>query len=117
MFGLNARRLFLILILIAVLFAGAQYAPPFVYAFQFKDFIRQEVKYASARRKSTEDVKHELLDKAREFKIPLTDRDIHIVPRGPSFRLDLDFGWTIDLRVYQHQLKFHASENGESFER
>ena len=117
MFGLNARRLFLILILIALLFAGAQYAPPFFYALQFKDFIRQEVKYASARRKSTEDVKLELLDKAREFKTPLTDRDIHIVRRGPSFTLDLDFGWTIDLRVYQHQLKFHASENGESFER
>ena len=117
MLGLNARRIFLILIVVVVLFVGSQYAPAYFTALQFNDFIRQEVKYAGASRKSTDDVKRALLDKAKELKIPLTARDIHITRRGPSFTLDLDYGFLIDLRVYQHELKFHPSEIGESFER
>src|SRR5262245_59871983 len=102
MFRLNAHRLFMILILIVVVFAGAQYAPAFFYSFQCKDAVRQEVKYAGAARKSTDDVVRELLDKAKQLHIPITTRDIHITRRGPSFTLELDYSWPIDLRVYQH---------------
>jgi hypothetical protein len=117
MFRLTARRVFMILVLVMAIFAGAQYAPAIFYSFQFNDFIRQEVKYAAAARKSTDDIGRELLDKAKEMHIPITARDIHVTRRGPAFTLDLDYSWPIDLRVYQHELKFHVSETGESFER
>ena len=117
MFRLTARRLFMILFLIVAIFAGSQYAPALFYSFQFCDFIRQEVKYAAAARKSTDVIGRELLDKAKELHIPITASDIHITRRGPSFTLDLDYSWPIDLRVYQHELKFHVSETGESFEK
>jgi hypothetical protein len=117
MFGLNARRLFYILVVAAAIFVGSQYAPAYFYAFQFDDFIQQEVKYAAASKKTPDDIKRELLDKAPEFHIPITPRDIHITHRGPSFTLDVDYTWPIDLRVYHHDLKFHPSGVGEDFER
>jgi hypothetical protein len=117
MFGLNARRVFYILIIAAVIFVGAQYALPVFYSFQFNDFVRQQVKFAGVGRKTTDDVRREVLDKAKEFSIPITSRDIHITRRGPAFTLDLEYSWPIDLRVYKHDLKFHTSETGESFEK
>ena len=117
MFGITVWRVFLVLILVAAIVAGSQYAPAYFFAIQFNDFIRQEVKYAAAARKSTDVITREVLDKAKELKIPITARDVHITRRGPSFTLDLDYGWPIDLRVYQHELRFHASVSGESFEK
>ena len=117
MFRLTARRLIIIVLLVSAIFAGTQYAPPLFYSLQFNDFIRQEVKYASAARKSTEVIAREILDKSKELHIPITAQDIRITRRGPAFTLDLDYSWPIDLRVYKHDLNFHVSETGESFER
>ena len=52
MFGLSGRQIFILLILIALLFAGAQYVPAYFAAFQFNDYVRQEVKYAASSRKT-----------------------------------------------------------------
>ena len=53
MFGLNARQVFLLLLLIAALFAGAQYIPVYFKALQFNDFIKSEARFAGTSRKSS----------------------------------------------------------------
>src|ERR1700741_4120398 len=106
MFGLNGRQIFILLVLIAVLFAGTQYVPPYFDAFQFNDFIRQEVKFAVSARRSTEDIRNSVVQKAKELNIPITPRDIKITRRGPAFTLDLEYRFPIDLRVYKHDLVF-----------
>ena len=50
MFGLNGRQLFFLLAFIALLYAATQYGPAYFAAFQFNDFIRQEVKFAAAQK-------------------------------------------------------------------
>ena len=42
--------------------------------------------------------------------------DIRITKRGPSFMLEVEYHWPIDLKVYKHELIFHTSEFGEIFE-
>ena len=42
MFGLSGRQIFLLLLLVALLFAGTQYVPAYFSAFQLNDFVRQE---------------------------------------------------------------------------
>ena len=116
MFGLSGRQLFILLILIVLLFAGAQYIPGYFAAFQFNDFIRQEVKFAVASRKSPETIRANILQKAKELGISLTKNDIHITKRGPSFTLELEYRWHIDMRVYQQELLFHTAQSGEVFE-
>ena len=116
MFGLNGRQLFILLVLILALFAGTQYAPGYFAAFQFNDYIRQEVKFAVTARKSPEMIRGEVLQKAKELGIPLTKSDIHVTKRGPSFTLELEYRWPINMRAYKHELVFHASVSGEVFE-
>jgi hypothetical protein len=116
MFGLNGRQIFILLLLVAVLVAGTQYVPGYFAAFQFNDFVRQEVKYAGAARKTPEAVRDDLLQKATEYGIPLEKQDVHITRRGPAFNIEIEYHWPINLRVYRHELTFHVNESGEVFE-
>ncbi len=116
MFGLNGRQMFFLLAFIALLFAATQYGPAYYAAFQFNDFIRQEVKFAAGAHKTIDAVRADLLSKAMELGIPLDKRDIHITKRGPSFTVEFDYHWPINMRVYKNDLVFHVSESGEVFE-
>ena len=116
MFGLSSRKVVILLILIALVFAATQYIPPYFAAFQFNDYIRQEVKYAATSRKTVDVLRANILEKAKELGIPLTKNDIRITRRGPSFTLEVEYRWPIDLKVYHHELSFHNLQTGEIFE-
>jgi hypothetical protein len=75
MFGLKGRQLFILLVLIAALFAGSQYVPGYIAAYQFSDYARQEVKYAVSARRSAEAIPQDLLDKPTELGTPLHKQD------------------------------------------
>jgi hypothetical protein len=116
MFGLSGRQIFILLVLAASIFTAAQYIPPYYTAFQFNDFVRQEVKYAATARRSIADIRRHVVEKAEELGIPdITARSIEIKRSGPSFTLDLEYRFPIDLKVYQHELIFTVSESGEAF--
>ena len=116
MFGLSGRQVLILLILAALVFAAIQYVPPYYAAFQFNDSIRQDVKYAAASRKTVDVLRADIIAKAKELGILLTKNDIRITKRGPSFTLEVDYRWPIDLKAYKHDLTFHISQSGELFE-
>ena len=116
MFGLNGRQMFFLVAFIALLFAATQYVPAYYAAFQFNDFIRQEVKFASSSKKNIDAVRSDLVQKAMELGIPLDRKAISITKRGPSFTVVFEYRWPINLRVYKHELIFHVLESGEVFE-
>lgn len=116
MFGLNRRQQLFLLAFIVLLFAATQYGPPYFYAFQFNDFVRQEVKYAVTAKRTTEDVRGRVVQKAREFNIDIGPRDVAITRRGPAFTVDFEYRFPVDMRLYQHELVFHVNESGEIFE-
>src|SRR5262245_39205521 len=116
MFGLNGRRLVILLILAALVFASVQYVPPYFASFQFKDYVRQEVKYAAASRKTMDVLRSEILQKANELGIPITKKDIRFMRTGPTFTLEIEYRWPINMKAYRHELVFRTSESGEVFE-
>ena len=117
MFGLNPRRISIIAFILIVIFLAQQYVPPYFARFQFGDDVRQTVKYAAATRKNLDAVRREILELAEEDGVNLTTKDIKITQRGPSFTVDIDYKWPIDLKVHQYELPFHISESGEVFEK
>ena len=116
MFGLNRRQVFILLALIVCLFAGSQYAPAYFASFELNDYIRQEVKYAFTARKTPEALRGDIVQKGKELDIPIEPRNIKITRRGPSFTLEVEYRWPIDMKVYHHELVFHTTETGEIFE-
>ena len=117
MFGLTPRRVFLIAFIVAVIFLAKQYVPPVFSRFQFGDSVRQTVKYAAASQKDVEAVRREIVMAAQDYEIDITPKDVKITKRGPSFSVDIDYTWPIDLRVHKYDMKFHVSESGEIFEK
>jgi hypothetical protein len=116
MFGLSGRQIFILLVLVAILFAGTQYGPAYFAAFQFNDYIHQEVTFAVTNRKTPEMIRSEVVAKGGELGIKVTPKEIHITRRGPAFTLELEYHWPINMKVYKHELVFHSSESGETFE-
>ena len=116
MFGLKGRQLFIIVLGIVVVFAAYQYFPAYFAAFRFNDYVRQQVKYAGTSKKTADALRDEVSRKAAELGIPITKKDIRISRRGPSFTLEVDYRWPIDMKVYKHELTFHISQTGELFE-
>ena len=116
MFGLTGRRVLILLILAALVLAALQYVPAYFAAFQFNDYVRQEVKYAGTSRKTADALRRDILEKANELGIPLVQKDLRMTRRGPSFTLDIEYHWPINLRVYRHELVFRTTHSGEIFE-
>jgi len=116
MFGLSGRQFFFLFILVALLFTGTQYLPAYFAAFQFSDFVHQEVRFAQSARKTSDLLRGEILQRASDLAIPITKKDIVITRRGPSFTLVIEYHWPINMRIYKHDLVFHISEDGEIFE-
>src|SRR5262245_7729427 len=101
MFGLSGRQIFILLVLVALLFAGAQYVPAYFAAFEFNDFVRQEVKFAVTNRKNTDSLRSDVAQRANELGISIKPKDVRITRRGPAFTLEVDYRWPINMRVYQ----------------
>ena len=117
MFGLSGRQIFLLLLLVFAFYAGSQFIPAYFHAFQFNDFIKQEVKFALSARRTPEDVRQHIVDEAKDLEIPIDARSVLISKRGPAFTVEFDYNIPIDLRVYKRDLNFHVSETGELFEK
>ena len=116
MFGLRGRQILILSTIVVLIFTATQYFPAYFAAFQFNDYIRQQVKYAASARKTTDTLRDEVLRKATDLGIPLTKEDIRVTKKGPSFTLEVDYRWPIDMKVYRHVLAFHTSQTGELFE-
>ena len=117
MFGLSGRQIFLLLLLVFAFYAGSQFIPAYFHAFQFNDFIKQEVKFALSARRTPEDVRQHIVDEAKDLEIPIDARNVLISKRGPAFTVEFDYNIPIDLRVYKRDLNFHVAETGELFEK
>jgi hypothetical protein len=115
MFGLTLKKLLVLVLFVAAIFAGVQYGQAYLTKYEFNDAVRQSVKYAATSRKGPEDVRREVVEKAEELGIDIGPEDIHISKRGPAFSLEFEYDWPVNLRVYRHVLKFEISEQGEMF--
>jgi len=116
MFGLKSRQLFFIVFFAAVVYVASQFIVVYYHAFQFSDFVIQEVKFAASKRKPTEKIRDSISDEARSSNIPVRPRDIHITKRGPTFSVEINYSLTVDLHFYQYVWPQHVLTAGPLFE-
>jgi len=116
MFGLKSRQLFFIAFSLAFVYVAAQFIAVYYQSFQFSDFVYQEVKFASSKRKPTEKIRASIADEALSSGIPVKPRDIHITKRGPTFSVEINYSLTVDLRVHQYVWPFHIVTAGPLFD-
>ena len=115
MLALLPRGTAYVLLFAVLVYAGFQYLPIYLHAFEFNDFVRQEVKFAGGSRRSIETITKNILLKAEELGLPVEDDNTKVTREGSFFTLDLSYRVPVDLRIYQHELEFESSLSGQTF--
>ena len=89
---------------LAGLLALLRYVPVYYHTSEFNDFVKQETQ----RTRLKGQLKSALLNKAKEYSLPVQEDDIDITITGAVLRVAVDYRVPIDLLVYSPKLKFRA---------
>ena len=112
MFGMRRRRgevrletVIWLLILVAVGMICWKAVPVKIRASQFYDHIEEQAKFAA--NNSPEALKKEILRKAAELQIPVTDKSVKVTREGDNIRLKADYSIPLEFPFYTYVWEFH----------
>jgi len=107
--GAKFNMLLTLVILGSIAYVGFKVVPVYVDDYQFQDSIQQESRFAFSGypKKSPDDIRNDVLKKARELGLPLKNEDIQVSVSNSNVDISADFTVTFDLSVYQWTHDFH----------
>jgi hypothetical protein len=98
----------------AGIFVGVKIIPVRVNAYEFRDFIQEECRFAATREKDAEIFKR-VFDKAQDLKLPITKKDIRLERTTHEMIISAKYVQTIDLKVTKYVFKFDHEERAPLF--
>jgi hypothetical protein len=97
-------------IVAATVFASVRLLPPYVANYQFQDYIDNTARTATYSTISEADLKREIMNRAREYGIPLQDRQLQVQKvRGGTVSISTSYDVRVDLIARQVVLHFAPS--------
>jgi len=72
---------------------------------QYDDFVKREAQHV----RTPAPLKQALLDEARNYALPIKESDINFSSTNGVFKVAVDYRVPVNLIVYNHELKFHAT--------
>ena len=110
--GTPARRLEVralkLMFALAGLLALIRYVVVYYNTSEFNHFVTQEAQ----RTRQNGQLKWALLNRARDYSLPVKEADIDITTRNGVFSVVVNYRVTLDLLIYRPELKFRASGAG-----
>jgi len=105
-----------LLVLGSMVFVGGKIVPVYFANYQFQDSIESESRFALTGfpKKTPDDVRNDIWNKAKELGIPAQKDAIRIAMDSGSVEIGLDYSVPIDLSVYQFTLQFHPHADNHS---
>lgn len=98
----------------AGIFVGVKIIPVRVNAYEFRDFIQEECRFAATRNKDAEIFKR-VFDKAQDLRLPVTKKDILLKRTTHEMIISAKYQQTIDLKVTKYVFKFDHEERAPLF--
>ena len=96
------------------IFVGVKIIPVRVNAYEFRDFIQEECRFA-ATRSHDEEIFKRVFDKAQDLKLPITKKDIRLERTTHEMIISAKYVQTIDLKVTKYVFKFDHEERAPLF--
>ena len=115
--GSSKGSLLLTLLVLGIMaFVAIKIAPVYFANYQFQDSIESESRFALTGypKKTPDDVRNDVWNKAKELGIPTQKESIQIAMENGSVEIHLDYSVPIDLAVYQFTLQFHPHADNHS---
>jgi hypothetical protein len=95
-------------------FAAAKLIPVRINAYEFRDFIQEECRFA-ATRNHDEEIYKRIVDKAKELRLPVDKKNIHMERTMHEMIISAKYEQTIDLKVTKYVYKFDHEERAPLF--
>jgi predicted small metal-binding protein len=96
------------------IFVGAKIIPVRVNAYEFRDFIQEECRFAATRNRDEEIMKR-VLDKAHDLHLPLEKKNLRMQRTTHEMIISAKYEQTIDLKVTKYVYKFNHEERAPLF--
>ena len=106
------KRIFLFVVIGSLFFVGIQFASVFFYAWEFEDFVKDEVKYAPTRESDeTQHLVEHILEQGHFYELEIEPGDItvrkHTDPGSGITTLEVDAGYgsPVDLYYFTYRIR------------
>lgn len=108
------KTIIAILFVVALVYAGFKLIPVYVNNYQLEDAIKTEARFALAERKTPMDVKRDIVKKAQDLGISITDQDVQVSVTGNLVTISLTYTVPVDFPGYHMDLLFHPQADNRS---
>ena len=98
----------------AGIFVGVKLIPVRVNAYEFRDFIQEECRFAATRANDKE-IYMRIFDKAKELRLPLEKKNLHMERTLHEMIISAKYEQTVDLKVTKYVYKFDHEERAPLF--
>ena len=95
-------------------FLGVKIIPVRINAYEFRDFVQEECRFAATRNNDLEIYKR-IIDKAKELDIPLDKRNLTLERTTREMIITAKFEQPIDLKFTKYVFKFDQKERAPLF--
>ena len=113
--GEGRLGLFVALVVVGVaIFVGAKIIPVKISAYEFRDVLREECRFAALHQSNTE-VAERILDKAKSLEIPLQAKDLELMRTKSEMVIRVKYEKPIDLKFTTYVYRFNAKEKAPIF--
>lgn len=102
----------MVLLLAAIIFVLIQVIPPRVNAYEFRDYM-ETYSRVDAWTRTPEQVKKDLLEKAKSLELPIAAKDITVDRQGPRITIKVQFDVPVDLKVKTWVLHYDFTQDAE----
>jgi hypothetical protein len=113
---LQWRQVFFLTIFAVLVFAGFKYGSVYLSAVEFEDFVESQVKSAGREKRSMDQLRGAVIEKAKEMGIELSPQDVQIHRKGPLFTVSFSYTRPVDLVFFRHALAFDVNQSGPLFD-
>jgi cell division protein FtsL len=110
----RAKAIIWTLIFLSMIYVGIKVIPVLVTEYQFEDSIQEIARFASATRKSNEQIKQAVFDEAQKEDLPVTNDAIKVEGSAGNVRINVEYSVIVDLKVYQWTLLFHPATSNKA---
>jgi len=98
--GASVKAVVWTLILLSFIYAVAMALPAFITEYEFQDSLQDIARYASANRRSSDQVRSAVLTEAQKEDLPVQADNINV-----------NYSVIVDFKVYQWTVDFHPAAN------
>jgi len=96
------------------IFLGVKIIPVRINAYEFRDFIQEECRFAATRNHDSEIYKR-IFDKAKELNLPLDKKNLTMERTTREMIISAKYQQTIDLKVTKYVYRFDHEERAPLF--